>query len=497
MRGEFAKGSARLSRRAFLGKGGLLLGGAGLLVGLATGDLAGAAQAPPRPAPKSVDLLPWERLRQTVSGGLLRPGEAGYANTAAPWNLRYADRLPPGIALCRSPEDAMAAFSWAERVELAVTVRGGGYSPGGYSSTRGLQLDLKGIDSLGYDPQSRLLTVGGGVRFSQLREVLEPYGRAVPLPRLTDLGLAGTALGGGLTLDMRSRGLLCDQLEEVELVTPRGELKTCNRQSHYDLFWAARGGGAGQLGALTRLVLKTFEAPDLTVFRVAWEGELEDLLPTLLALLPEGSESFGAELNLTARHDRPAHLELCGQFSGEDSSHLLEAILELASPSQQAVERLPFWSAKEWLAQQAPRTSLAERTRYAYSDIAVLACDEVLSSMRAWPGTSGQARWSVRLLGKNVDSVGRRNTAYVHRGARFLTSTAVTWGRNDSASRVEASLAWLNRFHDAMERYTSRESSQNWPDPALDDDGAAYYGENLSFLTSQQSQADPERLLRF
>ena len=499
MRKSLQEKTARISRRAFLGKGGLVLGGLGVLGGLATSDFVGAAQAPPRPAPKPIDLLPWKELRASISGGVLRPGEAGYAKTAAPWNLRYSDRLPGGIALCRSPQDVMAAFSWAESVSLPVAVRGGGHSAGGYSSTRGLQLDLSSLDSVAYDPETTLLTVGGGARFSKLREVLEPHGRAVPMPRFEKLGIGGTALGGGLTLDMRRRGLVCDQLQEMQLVTPRGDLWTCNRETHFDTFWAARGAGGGQLGALTSLVLKTFEVEDLAVFRMVWESDLEDLFPTLLTLLPEGPESLGAELVLTARHGREARLELIGQFSGphDELRNLLDAAFQIATPKEEQIETLSFWEAKALLARVAPPVYQAERTRYAYSEFALEACDKILENLRVWPGTSGEARWSAHLTGKSVDNVGRRNTAYVHRGARYLTMAGVTWSKNDAESRVQASLSWLDSLHAEMERYTSGESSQNWPDPALEDYATAYFGENLSFLAGQRREVDPERVLQF
>ena len=80
----------------FLGKGGLLLAGLGLLAG--RGASGAATVAKPRPA-KPIDLLPWKSLRADISGGVLRPGEAGYAAASAPWNPRYADLLPFGAQL--------------------------------------------------------------------------------------------------------------------------------------------------------------------------------------------------------------------------------------------------------------------------------------------------------------------------------------------------------------------------------------------------------------
>lgn len=491
--------SAGISRRAFLGKGGLLLGGLGLLGGFAASEMVGAAQAPPRQPAKPTDLLPWKDLKTSLSGGLLRPGEAGYAKTAAPWNQRFSDRLPAGIALCGSSKDVVTAMAWADSFSLPVAIRSGGHSNGGYSNTRGLQLDLAGLEAVTYDPETTLLTVGGGVRCSQVQDVLREHGRAVPIPRVGALGMSGLVLGGGLTPDMRQRGLLCDQLQRLELVTGRGAVLNCDREENPDLFWACRGGGTSQLGVVTSMVLKTFEVQDLTVFRIVWEGDLEDIAPTLIGLLPEASDRLGAEVHLSVRSGRQVELELVGQFDGsqDELAGILDALYQIAEPREEKIESLPHWEGKQILSQIAPPTFQAQRTRYAYSDFAVQASEKVLEQLMNWPGTSGEARWSTHLLGRNVDNVGRRSTAYVHRGASYLTSAGMTWGKNDSESRVQAGLAWLDTFHNEMERFTSHESSQNWPDPQLEDFGSAYFGENLSFLANQRREADPERVLHF
>ena len=41
-----------------------------------------------------------------------------------------------------------------------------------------------------------------------------------------------------------------DSLEEVEIVTADGQIRTANRDDHADLFWALRGGG-GNFGVVT------------------------------------------------------------------------------------------------------------------------------------------------------------------------------------------------------------------------------------------------------
>ena len=66
---------------------------------------------------------------------------------------------------------------------------------------------------------------------------------ATPGGEVSVTGVAGLTLGGGLGKMMRTRGLSCDNLRSVEIVTADGMIRTASRDEHSDLFWAARGGG--------------------------------------------------------------------------------------------------------------------------------------------------------------------------------------------------------------------------------------------------------------
>ena len=63
---------------------------------------------------------------------------------------------------------------------------------------------------------------------------------------------------------MRSFGLACDQLTELQLVTADGAVHTANPDSDPELFWASRGGGGGILGVVTSLTFATQPAPTVT-----------------------------------------------------------------------------------------------------------------------------------------------------------------------------------------------------------------------------------------
>ena len=55
------------------------------------------------------------------------------------------------------------------------------------------------------------------------------------------VGIAGFLAGGGHGPVTSRFGLGADQVVEMEVVTPDGELMTINQDSQPDLFWAMRG----------------------------------------------------------------------------------------------------------------------------------------------------------------------------------------------------------------------------------------------------------------
>lgn len=57
----------------------------------------------------------------------------------------------------------------------------------------------------------------------------------------SEVTLGGYLSGGGHSPLSHIYGLGADQIYEVEMVTPAGEIVTANECQHTDLFWAVRG----------------------------------------------------------------------------------------------------------------------------------------------------------------------------------------------------------------------------------------------------------------
>ena len=185
------------------------------------------------------------------TGELLVPGHPAYERTRRPWN-RAIDRRPAFIARCRSATDVSAAVRFARRNELPVAVRGGGHSIPGHSVCEGgIMIDLQLMKSIAVDPRRRTADVAPGVLWQEFDAAAERHGLATPGGEISDTGVAGLTLGGGVGWLSRLHGLAGDNLLAAELVTADGEVIEVDDHTDPDLMWGLRGGG-GNFGIVTR-----------------------------------------------------------------------------------------------------------------------------------------------------------------------------------------------------------------------------------------------------
>ena len=87
--------------------------------------------------------------------------------------------------------------------------------------------------------------------------------KLIVLTTLQSVGAGGGWLmGGGHGVFTNRFGLGVDNLLEVEIVLPNGDIVISNEKLHPDLFWAIRGGGGGTFGVLTKVTMKahTYES---------------------------------------------------------------------------------------------------------------------------------------------------------------------------------------------------------------------------------------------
>jgi len=251
------------------------------------------------------------RLRDSIDGSIVVPGDSDYDDARQVWN-GMIDRDPAAVVRVASVADVASTIRAAASTGVPLAVRGGGHSVAGNGTVAdGIVLDLAALSSVEVDPAARTVRVGGGANLAQVDRATAEHDLAVPIGVVSATGVGGLTLGGGVGWLVRAYGLTVDNLLGVDIVTAAGDQVHASATENADLFWGVRGGG-GNFGVVTAF---TFQAhplgPDVLtgtfVYRAdrwraalrgwdAWTADAPDEMTTLATtLVPPPEFEMGAE----------------------------------------------------------------------------------------------------------------------------------------------------------------------------------------------------------
>ncbi len=432
-------------------------------------------------------------------------GDRRYATSAVPYNALYRSIRPVGIALCADESDARKALLWARETGETFTVMSGGHSYAGYSTCRGLVIDLSHLNGVSFNARDGRLTVGVGARNAQLYAILPQHRVGLPHGRCPDAGMGGYVLGGGFGFTSRSLGMFCDHLVSTEIITASGEAPSCDSQHDSDLFWACRGGAGGSFGINTSYTFQTRPFPErVSVFQIKWPwSDAAEVLHATQALMRDAPEELGAQMGFGAAglQHRQFIAYVLGEYDGPvtELRNLLDPLLATGQPTLVKIEELSHADAIRFLADNIPSDEFAAKSSYAIEPFSAKAIDTFVEVVGEVPGSSNPGGTGIAIfcLGGAVNRVAPADTAYVHRTARFLINYEASWEASDARGVVEANKRWLQSAYDALQPYVLPSSYQNWPDRTLSNWPSAYYGTNLMRLTQAKARYDPHNLFRY
>ena len=174
---------------------------------------------------------------------------------------------------------------------------------------------------------------------------------------------------------------------------------------------------------------------------------------------------------------------------------------------------MPFWEvAGNFNGEPSPSHSFGDISRYARKPISDTAISKQIELLVKCPsrsdvndnGPSG-SMWSLGWVGGNVvNSIGRTETAYVHRNMSTLLRPTCAWpddaareGIDDAPGSVGGDLlAWTEEMIEAIAPETPHESYQNFPNRLIKDWKQQYYAENLDKLMKVKTKYDPANLFK-
>ncbi len=450
-------------------------------------------------------------LRQRLHGTVLEPGDPGYDAAGLPANGRYLTIRPAAIAQCADEDDVVTCIQWSRENGVPPVGRGGGHSYAGLSTTTGLLIDLTALNAVSVDPSTGIAVMGGAAHNQDVLNATINSPFLLPGGTCLGVGVGGLVLGGGIGYNAHWAGLTCDHLVASRIVTASGEVLEIDDGNNPDLFWACRGGAGGSFGINTSFTFQLVEVPsEVIYFRYDFQGAdaagallvaINDLLvtappalnvSTMAQATPVGAEGPRAAISAFTR----------GQYVGplDELQDLFQPLLAATGPpTQTAVEQKTFWDMQQmWVSQPPDPHSYGDISRYVDDPVPADAIAQVIDLLANCPSRTDDANgsvWSLGWVGGDViNSIGRTETAYVHRGVSTMLRPTPVWPNDAPPSVGDDLIAWTDDVVAVIDPYTPAESYQNFPNRLLPDHLEQYYAENLDRLIDVKTMYDPDNL---
>ena len=446
-----------------------------------------------------------DRLASLVSAPLLLPGDPGWGSAVLVWN-GLVTKAPALVVQPGSAEEVSAVVAFAAENHLLLSVKGGGHNIAGTAiADGGLLLDMSRMDAIQVDPAAQVAVVGPGCLLQDVDRATQEHGLATVLGFISEVGVAGLTLGGGLGYLSRRFGWTVDNLESVEIVTADAMIRAASRQENPDLFWAVRGAGAN-LGVVTSFTFRLHKVgPTAFGGLIAWPFERADeILRAYRAITADAPRELSVWLILLTAPAEPFVPEewhgkkVCAMavcFTGELDRvpEVMSPIRALADPVIDLLAEQPYTQIQSYLDDSEPKGF----HYYWKTEYAAELSDGLLSTLRELfadceiPG----AELGVLHLAGRLNELDEDDGAVGNRDARYVLGSNGMWDPGDAEGSTHA--AWIRRAWERQRPYMTGRSYINFQTA---DEGRqqtkAAYGDNYGRLVRIKTKYDPHNLFR-
>lgn len=440
-----------------------------------------------------------EALKPGFGGTVIDRWHPGYDHARGVWNA-LVDRRPALIARCSSLADVVDAVRVAAEHRPPVSIRAGGHQIAGSAvCDDGLVIDLSAMRGVDVDPVRRTARVQAGVTVGQLDRETQAFGLLVPGGDVTDTGVGGLSLGGGIGMLARAYGLTCDHLRSIEIVTADGQVRTAGPDEHADLLWAARGCGRG-LGVVTSLefdlaalgpmvsVVEVYYPWDRAEFVLqGWRDAVEVVPDTVTPMAVLRSMPRYPQAPVES-HDTPV-VGVGAVYAGPPA----EAQAALAPLRQLDTPVLDVSGVVRYEQSASPPAGVmrAFMKSHFLDELTDDAIRTLLDQQARWTGTG--AELVIRTLGGAVRHIPQDQSAFPHRAARFNLNVNAMWR---DAGLDDVILTWCRSSWTALRPHANGGVYLNFS--GLADEAEivreAVYGPSAPRLDAIRTAHDPEGL---
>ena len=444
-------------------------------------------------------------LKSRIEGSLLEASDEGWDEAVLVWNGMMA-ALPALVVQPASARDVATAVGFARDHGLRLSIKGGGHNIAGTSVAEdGLMLDMSCMREVMVDPEARIAHVGPGCLLKDVDRATQEHGLATVLGFVSEVGVAGLTLGGGLGYLARRFGWGVDNLEEVEIVTADGEIRVANCDKYADLFWALRGGG-GNFGVVTRFTFRLHEVgPIVYGGLIAWPFERADEIlrayRTITARAPRELALWMILLNApplpfvpTEWHGRKTcAMVVCYSGDLDKTDEALAPIRALGDPVVEVLQEWPYTQQQSFLDEGEPKGAHYDMKTEYVSELSDGLLDTVRDVFAECPLPEGQVGFLH--VGGALNEHDAADGAVGNRDARFALGVIGMWEPGEP--NADTFRRWIR---DGWARVRPFSTGATYINFQAADEGEertrAAYGANFDRLVQIKQQYDPDNLFR-
>lgn len=442
-----------------------------------------------------------------LTGKVMFPEHPDYEDSRLISNYYSSKNSHPDVIVyANHVQDVQNAVRWAICKKVPIRVRSGGHNHEGFSTGKGIVIDVSNMKKVDINHTANTAIIQPGITGGELYTLLSKHGLTQVGGTCGDVGISGLVLSGGMGPLLRRYGLTCDSLISLEMVNAKGEIIKVTRDNEFkDLFWACCGGGGGNFGIVTSIVLQLYPSNKVTWFNIGWDWTqpVEEVIETWQKLFANGDKKWFSHLDLWAK-SFPAEklkkqpLKVIGVYYGtpEEARKDLEPFLKIGMPKEKIIQSVEWVQAiKEF--ENATAVFLTEKPEYkstgafAMKPLPKEAIKIIIETLKS----SDSPLLNVLLfsMGGATAEISPTDSAYYYRKAPFFVDYSIQWLKPE---QDKSQIAELDQLRTKLLPYTVGDYIGN-PDRSFKNYLKEYYGENVERLREIKRKYDLNNVFQF